>query len=95
MRAVLQYRINLLTRCKIVFRQCYALKYLHTNIERRSAAFVELTQKRYPNLKRGAFANLTDADVTTLERIVSGKIITDSFELEDFNTDWLRTLRGI
>ncbi|KAK7094001.1 D-2-hydroxyglutarate dehydrogenase, mitochondrial-like [Littorina saxatilis] len=55
---------------------------------------VELTSKRYPKLKRGPFATLTDADVSSLERLVSGRVITDKSDLDGYNTDWLRTVRG-
>ena len=54
----------------------------------------ELTSKRYPTLKRGAFATLTDADVSSLGRLVSGRVITEESELDGYNTDWLKTVRG-
>ena len=56
---------------------------------------MELTRNRYPSLKRGDFATLTDADVSSLERLVSGRVITDESELQGYNTDWLRTVRGV
>ena len=55
---------------------------------------MELTSKRYPKLERGPFATLTDADVSSLGRLVSGRVITEESELDGYNTDWLRTVRG-
>ncbi|XP_025082595.1 D-2-hydroxyglutarate dehydrogenase, mitochondrial-like [Pomacea canaliculata] len=59
-----------------------------------SAAFVELTSRRYPGLQRGHFASLTDADAANIERLVSGRVLTDLSELEGYNMDWMKTLRG-
>ncbi|XP_076451705.1 D-2-hydroxyglutarate dehydrogenase, mitochondrial-like isoform X1 [Babylonia areolata] len=55
---------------------------------------MKLTSQRYPKLKRGPFATLTDGDVSCLERLLSGRVITDESELEGYNTDWLRTVKG-
>ncbi|KAK7473304.1 hypothetical protein BaRGS_00035436 [Batillaria attramentaria] len=69
-------------------------KHLHTSAKRQKSAHVDLTSERYPKLQRGPFATLTDADVTSFERIVSGRVITEPSELDGYNTDWLRTVRG-
>jgi D-2-hydroxyglutarate dehydrogenase len=52
---------------------------------------------RYPNLKRGSFASLNDTHLATFERILpGGRVLTlgKGDDLESFNTDWLRTVRG-
>jgi len=57
---------------------------------------VELTQVRYPSLKRGSFSTLQDKHVATFEKILPGRVLTSTKgdDLETFNTDWLRTVRG-
>ncbi|XP_059469667.1 D-2-hydroxyglutarate dehydrogenase, mitochondrial-like [Neocloeon triangulifer] len=56
---------------------------------------VELTQVRYPKLKRGGFATLNDRHLTTFKNILPGRVLTsETDDLELFNTDWLRTVRG-
>ncbi|KXJ20107.1 D-2-hydroxyglutarate dehydrogenase, mitochondrial [Exaiptasia diaphana] len=53
---------------------------------------VELTSVRY-NVKRGNYANVTDADVTAFERILPGRVVTDPDDIAPHNTDWLQTVR--
>jgi D-2-hydroxyglutarate dehydrogenase len=56
-----------------------------------------LTQVRYPDLKRGSFASLNDTHLSTFERILpGGRVLTlgKGDDLESYNTDWLRTVRG-
>lgn len=55
---------------------------------------VELTSKRYPNLKRGQYATLNDADLKLFESIMPGRVLTDISELDGYNTDWLKTCKG-
>lgn len=52
---------------------------------------------RYPELKRGSFAALNDTHLSTFERILpGGRVLTlaKGDDLESYNTDWLRTVRG-
>ncbi|XP_063965292.1 D-2-hydroxyglutarate dehydrogenase, mitochondrial-like [Lytechinus pictus] len=55
---------------------------------------VPLTRDRFPDLARGKFSQLTDADVTFFDNLLDGRIITDQDELEGANTDWLRICKG-
>jgi len=54
---------------------------------------VTLTKERYPNLSRKEFSPLTDKDVNTFESIVGKGNVLQS-DLEFYNTDWLKTVRG-
>lgn len=73
---------------------CKHARRLHASVSYHKSSKVGLTSERYPHLKRGPFASLTDADVSSFERIVSGRLITDPSELDGYNTDWLKTVRG-
>jgi len=56
---------------------------------------VSLTCEQYPNLKRGDFAQLEDSDVQTFTSILGpGNVLTQADDVEGYNTDWLRTVRG-
>ena len=57
---------------------------------------VTLTRDRYPNLERGPYAQLSEEDVAYFEKIVPdpGQVIKGSDELQGYNTDWLKTVRG-
>ncbi|KAF4533517.1 hypothetical protein B566_EDAN001002 [Ephemera danica] len=56
---------------------------------------VELTQKRYPELKRGSYNKLTDSHINTFEQILGkSKVITAPDDVDSYNVDWLRTVRG-
>ena len=58
---------------------------------------VELTHVRYPNLKRGPYGNVGNADINRFREILPGaeRVITEASELTGYNTDWLKTCRGI
>ncbi|KAL8601679.1 D-2-hydroxyglutarate dehydrogenase, mitochondrial [Nucella lapillus] len=89
--------LHVLSRVSSPLRSsCHSQQVRHFIFQRggRRASHVELTSKRYPKLKRGPYATLTDGDVTALERLVSGRVITDQSELEGYNTDWIRTVKG-
>ena len=67
------------------------------NIARRAmssaAAAVELTSLRYPGLKRGQFSNVEERDLDHFRAVLGpDNVLTD--DLEGYNTDWLRTVRG-
>ncbi|KAL4221844.1 D-2-hydroxyglutarate dehydrogenase [Mactra antiquata] len=66
------------------------------SFHRSSKTCVELTSVRYPDLKRGNYATVTDKDVALFERILPGaaRVITDPSELEGANTDWIKNCRG-
>ena len=54
---------------------------------------VELTSVRYPHLKRGQYARLTEADVAEFRRVLGAeRVLTD--DLDGYNTDWMRSVRG-
>lgn len=53
---------------------------------------LELTSVRYPNVKRGNYGTVQDRDVSEFERLIPGRVLTDS--LDGYNTDWLKTCRG-
>lgn len=56
---------------------------------------VELTSVRYPQVVRQKFSKLQDSDLQEFERVVgAGRVLTDEDELEGYNTDWMRTVRG-
>ncbi|UYV82982.1 D2HGDH [Cordylochernes scorpioides] len=56
---------------------------------------VEFTSKRYPDVRRGSYASLTQTDVDHFKQILGdNRAITDASELEGPNTDWLKSCRG-
>lgn len=53
-----------------------------------------LTKDRY-KVQRGKYASLTDKDVRVFEEIVGKtRILTDDADVEAYNVDWLRSVRG-
>lgn len=54
---------------------------------------VALTSERY-GLRRLPFARLSGGDVAFFERLLPGRAVTDPQELELFNVDWLKSVRG-
>lgn len=54
---------------------------------------VTLTPERYP-VRRLPFSVVSEDDLSALEQVVPGRVITDPEELEAPNLDWLRTVRG-
>ncbi|XP_076035373.1 D-2-hydroxyglutaric acid dehydrogenase [Oratosquilla oratoria] len=58
-------------------------------------AKVELTSKRYP-IRRGDFSQINPRDIEYFRGLLdSHRVITEENELEGYNTDWLRTVRGV
>ncbi|XP_032235585.2 D-2-hydroxyglutarate dehydrogenase, mitochondrial isoform X2 [Nematostella vectensis] len=55
---------------------------------------VELTSIRYPQIKRGAFAEVTDDDVASFEAIIPGRVVIDADNIAPHNVDWMNTVRG-
>ncbi|KAK6177589.1 hypothetical protein SNE40_015660 [Patella caerulea] len=55
---------------------------------------IELTRNRYPDLKKGPYADLTGQDVDYFSNLLPGRVLTDASDLEGSNTDWLGTCRG-
>ncbi|KAF2358115.1 FAD-linked oxidase C-terminal [Trinorchestia longiramus] len=53
---------------------------------------VELTHKRYP-VQRGAYGSITSEDLDFFRSIVGESCVLTS-DLESYNTDWLRMVRG-
>lgn len=54
-----------------------------------------LTKDRFPEIKRGNYAVLQDADVSFFEKVLGkNQIITDADEVSSYNKDWLNTVCG-
>lgn len=51
------------------------------------------TRQRY-GVRRLPFARLCGSDLAFFERVMPGRVITDPEELEPFNVDWLKSVRG-
>ncbi|KAI6660949.1 D-2-hydroxyglutarate dehydrogenase, mitochondrial [Oopsacas minuta] len=49
-----------------------------------------VTQTRFSQLSTLSYKRLTDNDVEILSKIVEGSIITNTDDLETYNTDWMR-----
>ncbi|NWI34335.1 D2HDH protein, partial [Sula dactylatra] len=49
--------------------------------------------ERY-SVRRLPFSRLSDGDVAFFERLMPGRVVTDPEELEPFNVDWLKSVRG-
>ncbi|XP_002723770.1 D-2-hydroxyglutarate dehydrogenase, mitochondrial [Oryctolagus cuniculus] len=54
---------------------------------------VTLTPQRYA-VQRLPFSAVSEQDLAAFERIVPGRVVTDPDELQAFNVDWLRMVRG-
>ncbi|XP_048773712.1 D-2-hydroxyglutarate dehydrogenase, mitochondrial-like [Ostrea edulis] len=83
--------MNSVKRCCIMNRtvlQTILVRQFQTSTRR----LVELTSVRYPNVKRGQYGIVQNSDIATFERLLPGRVLTDS--LEGYNTDWLKTCRG-
>ena len=57
----------------------------------------ELTSIRYPHVKRGNYATITDTDVAFFRGLMpeEGRVLTAVDDVQGYNVDWLRTVRGI
>ncbi|XP_078696696.1 D-2-hydroxyglutarate dehydrogenase, mitochondrial-like [Branchiostoma floridae x Branchiostoma belcheri] len=55
---------------------------------------VQLSSERFPQLKRGDFARVTDSDLQVFERLVPSRVLTDLEDIEGHNVDWSGTCRG-
>ncbi|CAG0914616.1 unnamed protein product [Notodromas monacha] len=54
----------------------------------------EYTSKRY-SVKRGDFSCLEDRDIVFFKHLLDkNRVLTDPFDLEKYNVDWLKTVRG-
>lgn len=60
----------------------------------RASSTVALTSSLYTSLSRGPYSAVTDQDIQFFNKVLQGRVITDSDELETYNTDWLKTVRG-
>uniref|UniRef100_K1QDC6 D-2-hydroxyglutarate dehydrogenase, mitochondrial n=1 Tax=Magallana gigas TaxID=29159 RepID=K1QDC6_MAGGI len=77
-----------------IFKLCQTCSgtVLRRCIQTSSTRHVELTSVRYPDVKRGNYGSVRDSDLATFERLLPGRVLTDS--LDGYNTDWLKTCRG-
>lgn len=62
----------------------------------RSHKLPELTKVRYPHIKRGKYAEITQADINFFRGILheDSQVLTDEDDLLKYNTDWMGTVRG-
>lgn len=57
---------------------------------------VALTSVRYPSVKRKPFASIQQSDLSVFKDVMGQEgVVTDPDILQSYNTDWLRTCRGI
>lgn len=58
---------------------------------------VERTAVKYPHVKRGNHAVLNDKDVQTFQEILGSQhhVLTDPEDVEPYNVDWMRSVRGL
>ncbi|XP_014672591.1 PREDICTED: D-2-hydroxyglutarate dehydrogenase, mitochondrial-like, partial [Priapulus caudatus] len=62
---------------------------------RKATIQVELTSKRYPQLRRGNFATLNDDDIGYFRSFLSSsQVCTDRTELDGYNEDWMHMCKG-
>uniref|UniRef100_A0A914UKG8 D-2-hydroxyglutarate dehydrogenase, mitochondrial n=1 Tax=Plectus sambesii TaxID=2011161 RepID=A0A914UKG8_9BILA len=62
---------------------------------RRCKSTAPLTSTQLPNLKRGDYSSLTDADVQHFERLLgAGGVLRDETDIAPYNTDWMSWYRG-
>lgn len=54
---------------------------------------VPLTSEHY-SVERGEFAEVTQLDIEEFQSILEGRLLTDTSEVEPYNVDWLRIVRG-
>ena len=56
----------------------------------------EFTSVRYPYVKRGKYAKLTAEDVKFFEKLMpgEGRVFTSPDDVEGYNVDWMRIVRG-
>eukprot|EP00088_Acartia_fossae_P052598 TRINITY_DN5947_c0_g1_i1.p1 TRINITY_DN5947_c0_g1~~TRINITY_DN5947_c0_g1_i1.p1 ORF type:complete len:501 (-),score=84.31 TRINITY_DN5947_c0_g1_i1:45-1547(-) len=56
---------------------------------------VALTAAQYPDLKRGNYGHLGQADLHAFKSILGeGNVLTSSEDVEAYNVDWMRIVRG-
>ncbi|XP_078616343.1 D-2-hydroxyglutarate dehydrogenase, mitochondrial-like [Branchiostoma floridae x Branchiostoma japonicum] len=55
---------------------------------------VQLSSERFPQLKRGDFARVSDRDLQVFERLVPSRVLTEPDDIEGHNVDWSGTCRG-
>lgn len=54
---------------------------------------IMLTSERY-GVQRLPFAQVSSSDISFFEQLMPGRVITDTDELNFFNVDWLKSVRG-
>jgi len=70
-------------------------KFYYSSEGNNNTSVVPLTAERYQNVKRGNYANLEENDVKFFESILgTNRVLTQEDELNGYNTDWLKTVRG-
>jgi len=70
--------------------------HIHTSLSVSGRAIPELTSIRYPNISRGVYASLTDADVEFFKTFLNnpGQVLTEEDDLISYNVDWMGNYRG-
>ncbi|XP_067006180.2 D-2-hydroxyglutarate dehydrogenase, mitochondrial isoform X2 [Anabrus simplex] len=80
---------------KVLEKVPVPIRTLHTGSLWRSSHQVELTSVRYPDVKRGNYAVLSDQHVQYFENILGkDRVITDESEVQSYNVDWMKMVRG-
>ncbi|XP_065903226.1 D-2-hydroxyglutarate dehydrogenase, mitochondrial-like [Dysidea avara] len=75
------------------FKSCIRLVSVLKRCRQYSTVEVPLTAEYY-NVKRGNYATVTADDVTVFRDIVGSNILTEPDDVEPYNVDWMRNLRG-
>ncbi|XP_074651522.1 D-2-hydroxyglutarate dehydrogenase, mitochondrial-like [Tubulanus polymorphus] len=55
---------------------------------------VPFTSEMRPEIKRGHFRSISEADIEFFRVLCSGRVLTDIHDLDVYNIDWMRSCRG-
>ncbi|KAF6198346.1 hypothetical protein GE061_008094 [Apolygus lucorum] len=71
------------------------IRMAHRLIVRRYSSAPFLTTERYPDVRRGSYGNLGDAQVAAFERILgANRVLTCREDVAPYNIDWFKTVCG-
>ena len=71
----------------------FMLRKFHSSVSLRK--YVELTANRYPHLKRGNYAVLSDKHLGFFQSVLSShQILYDVNDVASYNVDWMCSVRG-
>lgn len=62
----------------------------------RNRKLPDLTSERYPHVKRGDYATLSQEDVSFFREVLpeASQVLTTAEDLQGYNTDWMGIVRG-